>query len=152
MRIPARVDLGLRLLVEITVVQRQTGAPVPRNVLLGRVAISEASLLTVLGDLRKREIVRSRRGVNGGWVLAQAADRITVADVVSALDGPLAPPSGPPLRVGAVAPGDGISEVWMQLGSAVHAVLGATTIADLAGSHGAEVGDAEAFGWYDNAS
>jgi Rrf2 family protein len=147
MRISARVDLGLRLVVAIADLHRCTGAPVARSVLLRRVAISEASLLTILGDLRKREIVRSRRGVNGGWVLARSADQITVAQVVSALDGPMRPPSA-----GSAVHRDGVARVWTQVGDAVHGVLGGTTIADLMSAVTPAADHAGTVGWFDNAS
>jgi Rrf2 family protein len=52
--------------------------------------IPQKFLQTILCDLRRAGIVASRRGVDGGYRLGMPAKDISVADVVRAVDGPLA--------------------------------------------------------------
>lgn len=122
-----RADSGVRLVVAIADLGRSLDRPVPRQQLLQLVAVPDASLLSILGELRKRQIVKSRRGVNGGWVLARDAASITVGDVVRALEGPFATVGGRPATAGS----DGVTAVWCELGDAMRDVLDRTTIADL---------------------
>ena len=44
----------------------------------------------ILADLRRAQIVRSQRGADGGYWLARPPSEITVADIIRAVDGPLA--------------------------------------------------------------
>lgn len=128
-RISHRVDYGVRLVVAIAELRRSLDRPVTRHDLLARVDVPEASLLHILGDLRKRQIVRSRRGVNGGWDLARPASDILVGDVIRALEGPLTTVRGRALNRPVAA--DPITMVWQHVGAAVHAVLDSATIADV---------------------
>jgi Rrf2 family protein len=47
-------------------------------------------LEAILGDLRRAGIVRSQRGADGGYALARPAAEVTIADIIRAVDGPLA--------------------------------------------------------------
>jgi len=47
-------------------------------------------LEAILLDLRRQDLLVSRRGRSGGYALARAADQISIADVIRALEGPLA--------------------------------------------------------------
>ena len=53
--------------------------------------IPKKFLDTILGELRNAGLVRSKRGRGGGYLLARSAHRITVGEIVRALDGPIAP-------------------------------------------------------------
>lgn len=53
--------------------------------------IPKKFLDTILGEMRNAGIVRSKKGRGGGYFLARSADQITVAEIVRALDGPVAP-------------------------------------------------------------
>ena len=90
-------------------------------------------LENILGDLRHAGIVRSQRGVEGGYWLAKPADEITVAEVVRAVEGPIANVRGVgPEQVeyaGSAAP---LRDVWIALRANLRAVLEHVTIADLA--------------------
>ncbi|MGE3142583.1 MAG: Rrf2 family transcriptional regulator [Hyphomonadaceae bacterium] len=55
-----------------------------------RQAIPRRFLENILLELRKHGLVMSYRGKNGGYALARAADEITFADVMRAVEGPLA--------------------------------------------------------------
>ena len=90
-------------------------------------------LENILGDLRHAGIVRSQRGVEGGYWLAKPADEITVAEVVRAVEGPIANVRGVgPEQVeyaGSAAP---LRDVWIAVLANLRAVLEHVTIADVA--------------------
>ncbi len=113
--------------------RRRPGQPVPREALAGRDGIPPAFLEDILRDLRTGGLARSRRGAVGGWTLARPAERITVADVIRALEGPLASVRGiRPHELG----GDGVAEpfvsLWVAVRAALRSVLDEVTVADLA--------------------
>ena len=81
----------------------------------------------ILRELRQANIVISRRGPDGGYRLARPPQEITVADVVRALDGPLAAVKGQrPEDV--VHPQSSLSDVWIALRAAMRSVLEEITI------------------------
>ena len=81
----------------------------------------------ILRELRHANIVISRRGPDGGYRLAKPPQEITVADVVRALDGPLAAVKGQrPEDV--VHPQSSLSDVWIALRAAMRSVLEEITI------------------------
>jgi Rrf2 family protein len=90
-------------------------------------------LENILGDLRHAGVVRSQRGVEGGYWLAKPAEEITVAEVVRAVEGPIANVRGVgPEQVeyaGSAAP---LRDVWIAVRANLRAVLEHVTIADLA--------------------
>lgn len=83
----AKVDYALRALIEIV---RDPGhEPVPAEQ-IGRLQhIPTGFLQAILGDLRRAGILRSVRGKGGGWLVVVAAESVSVADVIRAVDGPL---------------------------------------------------------------
>jgi len=90
-------------------------------------------LENILGELRHAGVVRSQRGVEGGYWLARPAEEITVAEVVRAVEGPIANVRGfGPEQVeyaGSAAP---LRDVWIAVRANLRAVLEHVTIADLA--------------------
>jgi Rrf2 family protein len=87
MRVSAKSDYALRALIEIA---RQTdGGAVSAEELGRRQEIPHGFLQAILADLRRSGIVLSQRGQSGGWRLATPADKVPVADVIRAVDGPL---------------------------------------------------------------
>jgi Rrf2 family protein len=90
-------------------------------------------LENILGDLRQGGLVRSQRGAEGGYWLARPASEITLADVIRAVEGPLANVRG--VRPDSVTfPGaaEPLREVWIAVRASLRAVLEAVTLADVA--------------------
>ncbi|MFE0086017.1 RrF2 family transcriptional regulator, partial [[Kitasatospora] papulosa] len=89
-------------------------------------------LKSVVGELRRAGLVRSRRGCEGGYWLGRPAEEIALLDVVRAVDGELITLRGAPLG-GLEYPGPaaGLPGVWRQVESDASAVLGALTLAAL---------------------
>jgi Rrf2 family protein len=90
-------------------------------------------LENILGDLRNAGIVDSRRGVEGGYLLARPADQIALADVIRAVDGPLANVAGTrPNLLEYEGSTEKLREIWVGVRAALRGVLEDTTIADVA--------------------
>jgi Rrf2 family transcriptional regulator, cysteine metabolism repressor len=89
-----KAEYGIRVMAHLA---RQTnGAPSEAHpISLGSIADAEGLPLAYLEHLvqrlRKSELVESRRGAHGGYTLARPAAEITMAEVVSALEGEIAP-------------------------------------------------------------
>lgn len=98
-----------------------------------RQEIPIAFLQKILHELRVARLVASQRGPDGGHRLARAPAETTVADILRAVEGPLAAVRGAaPESVhynGTAAP---VQEVWIALRTNIRAVLEGVTLADLA--------------------
>ena len=86
MRTTAKADYAVRAAIElaaaddmITAEQIAQATGIPHNF-----------LENILGELRRAGLVHSRRGQAGGYLLAKPADEISIADVIRAVEGPLA--------------------------------------------------------------
>lgn len=89
-------------------------------------------LEAILLDLRHGGVVKSQRGAAGGYWLAQAPDQITIADVIRAVDGPLAYVRGErPEQVAYSGSATHLPRVWIALRAAIRDVLEITTLADI---------------------
>lgn len=87
----------------------------------------------ILADLRRAGYVSSRRGGEGGYRLSVEPDRITVADLVRAVEGPMADVRGTPPDELEYPPGtDALQRTWIALRVALRGVLEQVTVADLA--------------------
>ncbi len=132
MRIPMKVDYGVRALVDLAG-QSDVHRPVRTSDIAGRQGIPEPYLDQVLTTLNKFGLITSRRGPQGGHVLARSATDITLDEVVATLDG-----RNPPLECIDDATECALSgccaqrDIWRDVEEAIHAVLTTTTIADLA--------------------
>lgn len=132
MRIPMKVDYGVRALVDLA---QHGGAERPARTadIAVRQGIPEPYLNQVLTALSKSGFIRSRRGPQGGHVLARRPGAITLEAVAAALEG-----RTPPLECiddadeCALSPNCAQRDIWRDVEDAVHAVLTATTIGDLA--------------------
>jgi Rrf2 family protein len=90
-------------------------------------------LENILGDLRQAGLVRSQRGVEGGYWLARPASEITLADVIRAVEGPLANVRGVrPDSVTYQGAAEPLRDVWIAVRASLRSVLEAVTLADVA--------------------
>lgn len=130
MHISAKVDYAVRTLVEIAAADT---APVKAEHLAKAQTIPHKFLEAVLGDLRRAGMVHSRRGPEGGYWLARPATDIAVADVIRAVEGPLASVRGErPEEVeyaGVAAP---LRDVWIAVRVNLRAVLESVSVAEIA--------------------
>jgi Rrf2 family protein len=83
--------------------------------------------------MRQAGIVRSQRGAEGGYWLARPAKEISVADVIRAVEGPLAAIRGePPEDVRFAGSAEPLSRLWIAVRANLRGVLENVTLADLA--------------------
>jgi len=131
MHVSSKSRYALRALVELDL--RTGGEPRPVRIadLASERDLPEQYLEQLFAMLRRAGLLRSHRGVGGGFTFARRPDQVSVLDVVTALDGPLA--------VAACTEGEcdledfcGASAVWRQASDAFESVLAATSVADLA--------------------
>jgi Rrf2 family protein len=131
MRVSAKTDYALRAALELARVG--DGQPVKAERIAAAQGIPLRFLENILGELRHGGVVESRRGADGGYMLALPAVEIALADVVRAVDGPLANVSG--RRPDALEYPEGtevMRDVWVAVRSSLREVLEGTTLADLA--------------------
>jgi Rrf2 family transcriptional regulator, cysteine metabolism repressor len=84
-----KAEYGVRVLVELAA--RDGTSPVPLTEIADANGLPLAYLEHLVARLRKAELVESRRGARGGYLLARPAEEITMAEVVQALEGDIAP-------------------------------------------------------------
>jgi len=86
----------------------------------------------ILLELKHAGIIRARRGAKGGYWLARPADDITIAEVVRAVEGPIAHvQSSPPEAIEYRGNAKHLQEVWIAVRANLRAVLEQVTLADL---------------------
>ena len=131
MRVSAKADYALRAVIELAVIGGES--PVKGERIAQAQEIPLKFLENILGDLRHGGIVRSQRGVEGGYWLARPPEEITVAEVVRAVEGPIANVRGVgPEQVEYAGSAERLREVWIAVRANLRAVLEEVTIADLA--------------------
>jgi len=131
MRISARADYGIRALLELAATPPDGGLVTGDRIAHAQ-GIPVKYLENILGELRRARLVESSRGQEGGYRLARAASTITLADVIRAIDGPLAGiRDDPPERVEYPGVAAGLRDVWIALRASMRAVLERVTLADV---------------------
>lgn len=132
MRISAKADYGIRALIELAALEVERDGPVKRDRIGQAQEIPVTFLENILLELKRAGIVRSVRGQSGGFRLAREPGEITLAEIIRALDGPLASVRGTRPEAlayrGRAAP---LRDVWVAVRGSVRAVLEGTTLADL---------------------
>ncbi|MDQ6840297.1 MAG: Rrf2 family transcriptional regulator [Actinomycetota bacterium] len=130
MEISAKSDYSIRALVELTAAG---GGPCKVSDLAFRQGISPRFLQNLLLQLRRRGLVHSQRGAEGGYRLARPPEVITLADVFCAVDGPLADVRGErPEDLDYPGRAAVLPEMWMAVRVSIRRVLEEVTVADVA--------------------
>ena len=133
MRVSAKTDYALRAAVELAAAHGD-GTPVKGERLATSQSIPLRFLENILLQLRHAGIVESRRGADGGYKLARAPGEITLADVIRAIDGPLAGVSGQrPETLDFKGTSEPLREVWVAVRASLRGVLEEVTLAHVAG-------------------
>jgi Rrf2 family protein len=128
-RTTAKADYAVRAAVELAA----AGELVTAEHIAKAQGIPVNFLENILRDLRRAGVVESRRGQQGGYALARPADETSVADVIRAVEGPLANVRGlPPEELEYVGSSAKLRDVWVALRASVRSVLEQVTLADLA--------------------
>lgn len=88
MRISAKADYAVRATLELAA--SPDGKPVKGTKLADAQGIPLQFLEHILLDLKHAGLIKTKRGARGGYWLAEPAAEVTVADVIRAVEGPLA--------------------------------------------------------------
>jgi len=131
MRVSAKADYAIRAVAELAAAEGTGQMRADR--------IAEAQdipikfLESILLELKHAGIVRSQRGAEGGYALARPGSEISLADVIRAVDGPLANVRGDrPENVTYKGAAVRLTDVWIAVRASLRSVLESTSVADLA--------------------
>jgi Rrf2 family protein len=130
MRISAKVDYAVRAMCELAAHEGDT--PMKAERIAAAQEIPASFLGNILADLKRAGFIRSVRGQVGGYRMARPAGAITVADVIRAVEGPLADVRGirpEALRFDGAA--EALGDVWLATRVGVRRVLERVSIADV---------------------
>jgi Rrf2 family protein len=131
MRISAKADYAVRAAVQLAAAEGDKATK--GDTIAQAQSIPLKFLENILGDLRHAGLVRSQRGADGGYWLARPPDQITVADVIRAVEGPLASVrGGPPEDVAYAGAAESLSSVWIAVRASLRSVVERVTLADVA--------------------
>ena len=129
MEISAKGDYAMRALA---VLASSGGEPMTVAELAEAQGIPSRFLQAILLRLRQRGLLLSHRGADGGYRLARSPEEITVADVLRAVDGPLAAVRGvPPEEIVYSGVAEPLSEVWLAVRASMRRVIEHVTLADI---------------------
>ena len=131
MRISAKADYAVRAAIELAT--SPDGRPVKAERIATAQDIPLNFLENILGEMRHAGIVRSQRGADGGFRLAKPAERVTIADVMRAVEGPLATVrGGPPEESNYAGSAAELPRVWIAVRKSLRQVVEQVTVADVA--------------------
>jgi Rrf2 family protein len=130
-RVSAKTDYALRAAAELAA--SGGGRPVKAERIADAQDIPLRFLENILSELRHAGIVESRRGAEGGYLLARPPAETPLADVIRAVDGPLANVSGHrPESLEYRGSAEPLREVWVAVRAGLRDVLEGVTLADVA--------------------
>ena len=130
MRVSAKADYAVRAVAELAAAP--DGGPVKGERLADSQDIPLQFLEHILLDLKHSGIVRARRGAKGGYWLAKPADEVSIADVIRAVEGPIAHvQSAPPESISYKGSAKELQNVWIAVRASLREVLESTSLEDL---------------------
>lgn len=113
----------------MTVLAAEPARALSAHELAARTHVAEPTVAKVLKLLSRGDVVRSERGAHGGYRLARPAARITVADVISAIEGPIALTECSTHKSGcSVESSCSVRGNWRLINKAIRAALEAVTL------------------------
>ena len=132
MQVSAKIDYALRAAAELARAAAEETGPVKGETISEIQGIPKKFMENILHDLKRSGIVRTRRGASGGYWLALPAEEISLADIIRAVEGPLANVRGEwPEAVEYSGAAEHLQEVWIAVRANLRAVLVSVTLADL---------------------
>ncbi len=149
MRVSAKADYAIRAAAELAAAD--SSVPLKAERIADAQEIPIKFLETILLELKHAGVVRSQRGPEGGYALARPGDTISLADVIRAVDGPLANVRGDrPENTTYTGAAAALTDVWIAVRAALREILEETSLASLAAGElpehvTARAGDPEAW-------
>jgi Rrf2 family protein len=129
MRITAKADYAVRAAVELAAAGE---GPVKGDAIATAQDIPVRFLENILAEMRHAGLVLSQRGADGGYRLAKPAAEISLADVIRAVEGPLATVrSEAPDELDYSGTAQPLRDVWLALRVNIRAVLEKVSLADV---------------------
>jgi Rrf2 family protein len=130
MHISAKSDYAVRALLVLAT--DNSGGPMKGEAVATAQGMPTKFVENILIELKRSGLVRSQRGATGGFLLGRPASEITVADVMRAVDGPLAAVRGEsPEAIGYEGSAASLQKVWIATRSSLRNVLEAVTLANI---------------------
>ena len=134
MRVSAKADYAVRAMVELASSGSSAEQPAKGEAIAAAQKVPMRFLENILGELRVHGLVQSKRGSEGGYWLARSADDITLAEIIRAVEGPLATVRGArPEDLDYHGDSEHLRDVWVALRANIRGVLETVTLADIAG-------------------
>jgi Rrf2 family protein len=132
MRVSAKADYAVRAMVELAACGASEHSPAKGDRIAEAQLIPLRFLENILGELRQHGLVHSRRGPDGGYWLGREPDDLTLADVIRAVEGPLATVRGDAAEsLDYTGDAESLREVWLALRANIRQVLESVTLADV---------------------
>ena len=132
MQVSAKTDYALRAAAELARAATEGTGPVKGEWISEAQGIPKKFMENILHDLKRAGIVRTRRGASGGYWLARPPEDIPLAEVIRAVEGPLANVRGEwPEAVEYPGAAESLQQVWIAVRANLRAVLESVTLADL---------------------
>lgn len=132
LRLSNLADYGV--VVMTAAARAEAGLPLAASRMAEAAGIPHATVAKLMGQLGRAGLLQSRRGVAGGFELARPATAISLADIVEAIDGPIALTHCTHEAADCgLAEGCAVRPHWEPVNQAVRAALSAVTLADLVG-------------------
>jgi Rrf2 family protein len=129
MRVSLKADYAIR--ASLVLASSSTG-PVKVESIARAQGIPLKFLSNIMTELKLAQIVRSHRGTEGGYELARPASVTTLADVIRAVEGPLANVHDlRPEELEYPKPAESLRLIWVAVRASLRSVLEAVTLADL---------------------
>jgi Rrf2 family protein len=127
--ISAKTDYAIRALLMLA---EAPGQSISVEALAQRQSLPRKFLEAIFADLRRGQLVQSRRGAHGGYSLTRPADQVMLGDIFRAVDGPLAEVRGlRPDQTTYVGVAEHLPVIWVALRASLRRVLDDTTLAQL---------------------
>ncbi|MGI8649492.1 MAG: RrF2 family transcriptional regulator [Rubrobacter sp.] len=132
MQVSARTDYALKATAELARASVEGAGAIKGEAISETQKIPKKFMENILLDLKRSGIVRAQRGASGGYWLARPPREITLAEIIRAVEGPLADVRGEwPELVEYTGAAERLREVWIAVRANLRAVLENVTLADL---------------------
>ena len=134
MHVTAKADYAVRAVIELA--GSKQDAPRKVDDVAQAQGIPVSFLENILTQLRSTGIVRSQRGPEGGYWLAQPPEEVNLAQIIRAVEGPLVGVRGQrPEEIEYHGSAESLQQVWVALRANLRKVLEHVTVADVASGH-----------------
>jgi Rrf2 family protein len=134
-RVTAKVDYAVRAALVLARAWQADSGAVKGDRIGAEQKIPVKYLENILSELRQSGLVRSQRGADGGYWLAKAPEQIAVADIIRAVEGPLATVRGERAEQLDYDDCGALQEMWVAVRASLRAVLERVTLADVVSGH-----------------